>query len=282
MQSSWSLAPDDRVERDGPGPVRDIVGHRRRQRARGGDRTDRPRLGLPAGDGGLRAGRERRARRGGREGALAERLEALLRDLHRHGGVPAAADHARDQGRRADQAEDADAQHRDGDEHLDEGEALAAGHGCSLPNGEMVIVLVCEYLVSVRVAAALLVPMPRGSKPIGSPAVVTAAPNSAIMSCTPPTVSWVLPASSTRRGVVTTITWLPFTQMAEERPRSTATARAWAWSAAIWFRALRRLVLIIAWRSRGKPAAIISPATTITISVSISVKPLRFVMRLSR
>ena len=49
--------------------------------------------------------------------------------------------------------------------------------------------------------------------------------------------------------------------------------------AASSFRALRRLVLIIAWRSRGKPMAIIRPAITITTSVSIRVKPLRFVMR---
>src|SRR5437867_736384 len=204
----------------------------------------------------------------------AQHLEPPLGVLRRHRRALAAADHPRHQRRRGDERQQADGEHQNRDDHLDDREPLFAFHcRTTLPIG--LIMTESLFVVTLPVRRATVFDgnpsmlNPRGSYWTESRDALMVTLKRAYKSWTPETVS-------TFAGhAVVTQTVFAVKCSTPRQPRWIAAARAVPASVPTASRAERRFVLSSVREIFGKPIIAMIPISTTTMTISMVVKPER-------
>src|SRR2546427_4290474 len=204
----------------------------------------------------------------------AQHLEPSLGVLRRHRRALPAADHPRYQRRRCDQRQQADGEHQNRDDHLDDREPLFAFHcRTTLPIG--LIITESWFVVTLPVSRATVLDAkpsmlsPRGSYCTESRDALIVTLNRAYRSWTPETVS-----TFAGHAVVTQTVFAVKCSTARQ-PRWIAAARAVPASVPNASRAERTLVLSSVFEIVGKPIIAMMPMRTTTMTISMVVKPER-------
>src|SRR5881396_870275 len=204
----------------------------------------------------------------------AQHLEPPLGVLRRHRRALAAADHPRHQRRRGDERQQADGEHQNRDDHLDDREPLFAFHcRTTLPIG--LIMTESLFVVTLPVSRATVFDgnpsmlNPRGSYCTESRDALSVTLNRAYRSWTPESVSTFV------GHAVVTHTVLVVKCSTLRQPRWIAAARAVPASVPTASRAERRLVLSSVFEIVGKPIIAMMPMIATTMIISMVVKPER-------
>src|SRR5947208_4614128 len=188
----------------------------------------------------------------------------------------APADHSRHQRRRRDERQEADGEHQNRDDHLDDREPLLAFHSrTTLPIG--LIITESWFVVTLPVSRATVFDAnasmlsPRGSYCTESRDALIVTLNRAYRSCTPETVSPFV------GHAVVTHTVFAVKCSTLRQPRWIDAARAVPASVPTASRAERTFVRSSDCRIFGKPISAMSPMRVTTMTISMAVKPERLI-----